>query len=105
MTPERDTPGCRASACAAPRNSPVRGPIVSKPRSARQIRSTTYRTTPKTASITAISHGCPSLSSIVLSNKAPASAPGIVPITSAHASFSSTEPIERRRIDANHAFT
>ena len=51
--------------------------------------------------MTAISTGCPSLSSITDSNVAPAIMPGIVPTTIAHASRSSVVRIARARQDAD----
>ena len=67
------------------------------------LRSTRYRTTANTASITAISHGWPSFLSMTSSPRAPAMAPGIVPITRHHARRSSTVCTARWPIDRNHA--
>ena len=105
VIPDRDTPGWRARAWATPTVSAER--MVS-PRIrfvCGALRSTRYRTTANTASITAISHGCPSLSSIVLSNAAPTTRPGIVPITRYQARRSSVCRMLRREIERTSALT
>src|SRR5512132_1337010 len=73
------------------------------PRRMGATRSTQTRMIPKAINITAISQGWPSVSSITLSNSAPARAPGMVPTTNAQASSSSTEVMERRRMDRSQA--
>ena len=51
VTPERDTPGWRASACAVPRSRPSFGPIESNGRSLRARRSTTTSRRPNATSM------------------------------------------------------
>ena len=58
---------------------------------------------PNDTSITAINHGAPSFPWIRSSNSAPTIAPGIVPITRAHAIRSSGVVICRAAIERNQA--
>ena len=105
VIPDRETPGCSANAWAKPRNRPVRGPMRSKPRSLRHFLSTYHSATPKIASIVAMSHGWPRSFVMASSKSRPAMAPGIVPMTSAHARRWSVVVIERAAIDTTQAFT
>ena len=61
------------------------------------------RTTPKIASIVAISQGAPNRSWMGSSKAAPRSAPGIVPITRAHAMRWSVPVMDRAATEANQA--
>src|SRR6266542_6428272 len=90
---------------AIPHTTPSRTDRSAIRRRTGAARSTRTRMTPKAINITAISQGWPSVSSITLSNRAPASAPGMVPTTSAQASRSSADAMERRRMDRSQAAT
>jgi hypothetical protein len=57
VTPERETPGCSARACATPSHQPWATVRSSSVRRLAAARSTTTSTTPKTASMMAINHG------------------------------------------------
>ena len=103
VMPDRETPGCSAKPWTMPSPSPVLTPMESMPRSLGERASTHHSTTPKTASMTAISHGSPRCSWIGPSKTAPSTAPGIVPSTSAHASRWSVVEIDRERIEWTHA--
>src|SRR6266542_3655824 len=103
VTPDRETPGCSATAWAMPMTTVRRSVRPSSPWSWRARRSTAYRTTPKSASMIAISQGCPSFSSITSSNSAPTMAPGMVPTTRYQARRSSSVSARRFPIERNHA--
>src|SRR5918994_4321360 len=103
VTPDRDTPGCNATACATPSHQPSRMPRSSSSRRLAARRSTMYRRMPNTANMTATSHGWPRSSSITLSSAAPTMTPGIVPTTRAHASRWSTSRIARARMERTAA--
>ena len=104
VMPDRETPGCSARACAAPRPSPVRRPIESSAAVARRP-----GVDPPQDHAEDREHDRRSATaapSVLLDRSletAPAITPGIVPITSAHASRSSVVAIDAARIEWNHA--
>ena len=85
VTPERETPGIRARACAHPIPKPAQRLRSAGSRSCGR-RSASQSTAAKTASRIAICHGSPRWSAITCSPSAPTSAAGIVATRTIHAS-------------------